>query len=134
MQAAELYLGGATYQQVAERLNYASESGARAAVQADLRRRGEGVDEKRLLVAARLEKVIASYWQAGVERRDEGAAKIVLRALADYSRLLGLDAAMQIHARAGISEAEFARQAAELLRITGPGPLYETHVASVRSR
>lgn len=90
MQAADMYISGATYQQVAERLNYASESGARAAVQSDLRRRGEGVDEKRLLVAARLEKVIASYWSAGVDRRDEGAVKIVLRALADYSRCSGL--------------------------------------------
>jgi hypothetical protein len=87
---------------------------------AESRHLEEGVDEKRLLVAARLEKVITSFWSAGVEHSEKGAAKIVLRALADYSRLYGLDAAMQLHVRPRLSEAEFAAQARQLLEVTGP--------------
>ncbi len=52
---------------------------------------------------------------------DVGAVKAVLAVMERRSRLFGLDTPQRL--AVGISESEFGRRAAELLKITGPGPL-----------
>jgi hypothetical protein len=89
----------------------------------ELRRRGDDVDEKRLEVSARYEALIQAHWSAATTGADPVAANTVMKVMADYTRLWGLDAATRVSLSVGISAEEFAERARELLAITGDAPL-----------
>lgn len=126
LKAVELHLAGHTYSEIAKRLGYRSEAGARMAVNRDFARRSAGVDERREKHSARLETLIASHWSGATSGGDAVAAGVVLRAMADLSRLWGMDAAQRhLVVGAGITETEFAAKAAQLLAVTGDRPLLE---------
>lgn len=65
--------------------------------------------------------LLAAHWTTATEKRNVESAKVILSALCDYAKVFGLEA--PVHMAVGISEAEFARQASELLAITGDEPL-----------
>ena len=74
------------------------------------------------LFRAFLDEMLAAIWDKA-KRGNLGAIREVIRIMERRARLFGCDEPIPINI--GISETEFGERAAELLRITGPGPLYE---------
>jgi hypothetical protein len=68
--------------------------------------------------------MLAAIWDKA-KGGNLGAIREVIRISERRSKLLGLDAPVRVDVAEGISEAEFAEQAAALLRITGDAPLRE---------
>lgn len=97
--AVELVLAGATLQQVADALGYKSKSSAHAAVQrglqADTDRMADSRDEARTLQHRRCERLLRAIWPKALSG-DLGAVDRALRILERESKLLGLDAPVQI--------------------------------------
>jgi hypothetical protein len=121
-EALRLRQSGMTWEAIAARLKYRNPSGPRMAVERLLSRvEHEGAAQLRAVEGRRLDELQASVWGKATAG-DCDAIRTVLRISERRSKLLGLDAPQRVE---GISEKEFAAQAAELLRITGPGPLRE---------
>lgn len=113
--AVELRVQGHQYVRIAAELGWADESGARHAVSRLLdRREAESVDELRKVHSARLEGVRSAFWPTAMSG-DTDAARIVLRTLADLSRLFGLDAPARVAVGPTVSDVEFANEAARLI-------------------
>lgn len=121
--AVELRIAGHPYQAIAAELGYRDESGARKAVDRLLSRIAhEGVAELRAVEGRRLDELQRGVWAAAIAG-DLEAIKTVLAIMTRRARLFGLDAPTPV--AVGISAAEFAKKAAELLDVIGPGPLLE---------
>jgi hypothetical protein len=116
LKAVELRIQGHPYAQIADRLGYADESGARHAVQRNLdRREAESIDEMRAVHSARLEGVLSAFWAAAVAG-DTDAARIVLRTLDSLAKLFGLDAPSRVALGATVGDTvDFANEAARLI-------------------
>lgn len=120
LEAVELRIQGLPYRAIAERLDYADESGARHAVSRLLsRREAEGVSELRAVHSDRLEAVLSGFWVAAIGG-DSEAAKIVLRALDSLGKLWGTNAPTRLQVGPEVSEREFAERAAELIAELNP--------------
>ena len=121
--AVALRIEGRAYAEIADALGYSDESGARHAVSRLLdRREAESVEELRMVEGCRLDAMQAAVWDAALHG-DLDAIKAVLGIMARRARLFGLDKPTAV--AVGISETEFAAQAAELLAVLGPEPLRE---------
>ncbi|OBI92878.1 hypothetical protein [Mycobacterium asiaticum] len=123
--ALELRLAGRCNADIAAALGYASEAGARMAIDRELNRRtAAGVDTLRREHGQRLLSLLSACWDTALGG-DTDAIRTAKQLLDSISKLYGLDAAMQVNLRAGISEREFAQQAAELIDVIngsyGPG-------------
>lgn len=93
-----LRLQGNSWEVVADRADYASGSGAAAAVQTWLQRGAlaDGLEiaaQRARMALERTEQTIAAFWDKMVAG-DADAAKIVLKANADYFRMAGLERAL----------------------------------------
>ncbi|GJO51402.1 hypothetical protein NJB1604_39400 [Mycobacterium marinum] len=119
-----LRLSGMTWEAIAAQLNYRSPGGPRMAVERLLGRiEAEAIGELRKIEGRRLDELQAAVWDKA-RAGDCDAIRTVLRISERRSKLLGLDAPVTL-AVEGITEAEFARAAAELLAVTGDAPLRE---------
>lgn len=123
LQALELYTAGCSYAEIGRRLGYRDHSGPHRAISRLLSRRETfGVDTLRKVHGERLSALLAAVWPAAL-RADLDAVKTALQVLGDIAKLYGLNAPERV--AVGISDTEFATQAAELLAVVGPGPLAE---------
>jgi hypothetical protein len=108
-QAMELRKAGASYSAIAERVGYASESGARKAVATVLARivaeANESAGELRAMTLERLDAMILAIWPA-CRRGDLGAIDRVLRIEAQRAKLLGLDAPERVDVAASVRPGE----------------------------
>ena len=87
--AVELRLAGATYAQIAARLDWSGPSGAHQEVARALRAGESGADQLRELELARLDVLQAAVWPRAVAGRLE-AVDAVLSIMRRRARLLGL--------------------------------------------
>lgn len=119
--AVTLRIEGHSYARIAETLGWSDESGARHAVTRLLDRvEHESVAELRAVEGRRLDELQRGVWDAATSG-DTDAVRAALAVMARRAKLFGLDAPTAF-AVGGISESEFAAQAAELLTaIGGPG-------------
>ena len=89
--ALNLRKAGATFQEIADELGYASPSGAYEAVQSALKKAiSEPAEELRHLELARLDEMQAAVWEA-VQAGDPDAIGSVLRIMGHRMKLLGLE-------------------------------------------
>jgi hypothetical protein len=96
LQALELRLAGATYDEIAERLGYASRSGAFNAVDSALKlTKREPAEGVRRLSAERLDRATLAIWRK-VSAGDLHAIDVLLRVESRRAKLLGLDAPQQL--------------------------------------
>ena len=95
----ELRVGGATFEQVARTLGYASRSTAQKAVvkalQADVTASSDLLNEYRQLLLRRCERLLLAAWPAAI-RGDTKAIRAVVQLLDRESALLGVDAPVQV--------------------------------------
>ncbi|WP_341267048.1 hypothetical protein [Gordonia malaquae] len=119
--ALNLRRDGLPYREIAARLNYADESGARKAVSRLLDRvEAEGVAELRRLESERLDALMAGHWSAAIAG-DTDAARIVLGVIDRRTKLLGLNAPTAVSVGVEpVSEREFAEAAVELIASLRP--------------
>lgn len=116
--------GNYTYAEIAEEVGYASESGARQAVDAILKRRaGEAAELVRPRMIARAEALWGRAWRAVLRADDDGdvdalakAMNAADKALARLSKLHGLDAP-DIAVNIGGDPAELERLRADVTRM-----------------
>lgn len=95
-EVVKLRRGGMTWDMIAQRLGYADPSGARNAyVAASQRIIAEDVGEIRNLEAERLDMAQAAIW-GKVMNGDLQAVQTLIRLMERRSRLLGLDAPVQV--------------------------------------
>lgn len=96
-QAVELRLAGVSLTKIAEAVGYSHASGARQAIMAALQEMlpEETRNEARRREVATLDRLQASNFAAAMSG-DEKAATIVLRCVAQRSKLLGLEAPVQL--------------------------------------
>ncbi|BBX83545.1 hypothetical protein [Mycolicibacterium aubagnense] len=123
--AVELRIQGLPYRVIADRLDYADESGARHAVSRLLaRQEAEAVTELRALQSEQFETVLSKFWQS-MTGGDADAAKIVLRTLDSLVKLWGTNAPTRLAVAPddGMSGIEFAERAAELIAELRPDSL-----------
>lgn len=94
-QALELRKQGYTYAEIAQIVDYASESGARKAVKMAVKKLEKltehEAEEVRTLELARYDAIIKAFWP-GVEGQDDKAGRVVLAAIEARRELLGVDA------------------------------------------
>lgn len=105
-QAVALLQAGATYQQIADRLGYASTSSAFDAVQRGLEGVATATEEVRRLELSRLDALLLSWWQAALGTPaaagraatppDSQAFANVMRIMERRAKLLGLDKPYEI--------------------------------------
>ena len=119
--ALNLRRDGLPYREIAARLAYADESGARKAVSRLLDRvEAEGVAELRRLESERLDALMAGHWSAAIAG-DTDAARIVLGVIDRRTKLLGLNAPTAVSVGVEpIGEREFAEAAVELIASLRP--------------
>jgi hypothetical protein len=92
LQALELRKAGASYRTIAERLGYASASGAHKAVASALKATlREPAGEVRTLELERLDAALLAIWRR-VQNGDDRAIDRLLRIMERRARMLGLDA------------------------------------------
>ena len=101
-QAIRLRMAGATINQIATQLEYASEAGAYKAIMRELKQTaqdmGESTEAVRQLELKRLDQMLFPIWNQ-VLTGDTGAISTALRIQERRASLLGLDAPKQIEAR-----------------------------------
>lgn len=94
----ELRREGKTWQQIAEKVNYATAMGAWKAYQRACQRTlQEPTDEARRIELDRLDALQRTYWEPAVEGNLR-AADFVLRVIDRRARILGIDAPQKIQA------------------------------------
>ena len=121
--ALDLYIAGNSYAEIGRRLGYRDHSGPHRAISRLLdRRESEGVDMLRKVHGARLTELLRAVWPRATAG-DLDAIKTALGVLGDVAKLYGLN--MPERVNVGISETDFAAQAAELLAVVGDAPLRE---------
>ena len=90
--ALELAMAGLSYDEIAEQVGYANRGTAWRAVDEALSTRVvANVDEYRRLTLARFEALIAAHWDEATAQGSTRSADLVLKVLAQQSKLLGLD-------------------------------------------
>ena len=104
-QAIRLRMAGATINQIADQLGYASPAGAYKAIMRELEQTtqdmGESTEAVRQLELKRLDQMLFPIWPQ-VLTGDQGAISTALRIQERRASLLGLDAPKQIEARVRI--------------------------------
>ena len=96
VKALELRKAGASYEQIARQLGYASTSGAYDAVMGALKATlSEPTAEVRKIEVERLDRLMLAFWQRAVGG-DAEALTQVLKIMDRRSRLLGLDAPAKV--------------------------------------
>ena len=92
MQVWKYRVAGATFDQIAKKLDYADESGARAAFKRYVNRTKDEVlaNEIRELHKERLDAALLAIWPA-VERGDLDAIKVMLKILERDAKMFGID-------------------------------------------
>lgn len=119
--ALDLRRDGLPYREIADRLGYSDESGARKAVSRLLdRTEAEGVGELRRLESERLDAIMSAHWPAAIGG-DVDASRIVLGVVDRRAKLLGLNAPAAVTVGVEpIGEREFAEAAVELIAALRP--------------
>ena len=111
--ALQLRAGGATYQQIADTLNYATAAGALKAVRAGLRATlQEPAAELRTLELERLDALLRGIWPRAI-RGEVTAIDRVLKIMGRRAELLGLDAPTRISSELAINHDHAAQLAAQ---------------------
>lgn len=120
-EALRLRLSGMTWEAIQAQMGYRSVRGPAMAVERLLGRiEHEGAAQLRAVESRRLDELLAGVWPKAIAG-DTDAVRTVLRISERRSKLLGLDAPVQV-AVEGIGEQEFAERYAELLRVAGGPP------------
>jgi len=109
-------VAGATFDQIAEKLGYADESGARAAFKRYVNRTKDEVlnSEMRDIHKQRLDVALLAIWPA-VERGDLDAIKVMLSILKRESELLGLDIQVKTEVEVTTYDGIYLRESTERL-------------------
>lgn len=103
-QALLLRRGGASYDQIAQRLGYRDRASAYRAVLAALEQTlREPAEEVRALELERLDALLLAHWPAATSGNVEATDR-VLRIMERRARLLGLDAPRQLNVRLTLHE------------------------------
>lgn len=93
--ALALRLEGKTYDQIAEACNYASDSGARKAVETELQRIRdvtlETAEDLMILTLQQLDMIWGSAWETAQATRDPKAFGTCIKVLDRRAKLMGLD-------------------------------------------
>jgi hypothetical protein len=98
LSALQLRMSGATLSQVAERVGYASSSGAWAAITNLLDSTvAENVAEYRSFHLARLERLLLGVWKAATDG-DDKASQQALRILVEIGKVTGVAAPIKVEA------------------------------------
>ncbi|CAL9612133.1 hypothetical protein SUDANB1_05648 [Streptomyces sp. enrichment culture] len=100
-QALQLWIAGVDLRTIADRVGYADQSAAKKAVDTAVResiaREQADVDELRRLEVLRLDRLQAAFWPAAIKDKDRKAADVVLRCIAQRSKLTGVEAPRRIN-------------------------------------
>jgi hypothetical protein len=110
-QVVQYRQGGATFDQIAKRLNYADESGARAAFKRAMERmRDDAINaEMRELHRQRLEVALTAIWP-NVVQGDLEAIKVMLKILERDAKLYGIDAPVKTEVEVTTYDGNLLRQ------------------------
>lgn len=90
-EALELRVAGLRQAEIARRVGVTQPQVSRMIKQALHEREVAGVDQLRAVEALRIDGLHAAFWPSATERRDVGAAHVILKASDRRSKLLGLD-------------------------------------------
>jgi len=109
-------VAGATFQQIADKLNYANESGARAAFKRYVNRTKDETlaNEIRDLHKERLEVALLAIWPA-VERGDLEAIKVMLKILERDAKMFGIDTPVKTEVEVTTYDGIYLRESTERL-------------------
>lgn len=116
VQAVELRKSGLGFQEIADRLGYASVSGAHKAVMSALRKTlQEPTDELRRLELERLDTMLHSLWPAIVAKNayTPRTVEVALKVMDRRAALLGLDAPKQVEDHRTVTVTIMAEQLAQ---------------------
>ena len=110
-QVVQYRQAGATFDQIAKKLNYANESGARAAFKRAMERmRDDAINaEMRELHRQRLEVALTAIWP-DVLRGDLEAIKVMLKILERDAKLYGIDAPVKTEVEVTSYDGNLLRQ------------------------
>ncbi len=133
-EACRLRVAGMGYAQIAERMNYADESGARKAVDRLLSRTDhEQAAELRQLEGRRLDQLQQAHWVAALQGNTD-AARIVLQVIDRRMKLFGLAAPVKIALDQELTDVAWANQLSGLIDSLGVTGLAEAMQALPGSR
>jgi hypothetical protein len=109
-------VAGATFEQIAEKLGYANESGARAAFKRYVNRTKDETlaNEIRDLHRQRLEIALLAIWPA-VERGDLESIKVMLKILERDAKLFGIDMPVKTEVEVTTYDGIYLRESTERL-------------------
>jgi len=109
-------VAGATFQQIADKLDYANESGARAAFKRYVNRTKDETlnNEIRELHKERLEIALLAIWPA-VERGDLEAIKVMLKILERDAKMFGIDTPVKTEVEVTTYDGIYLRESTERL-------------------
>jgi len=109
-------VAGATFQQIADKLDYANESGARAAFKRYVNRTKDETlaNEIRDLHKERLEVALLAIWPA-VERGDLEAIKVMLKILERDAKMFGIDTPVKTEVEVTTYDGIYLRESTERL-------------------
>jgi len=136
-------VAGATFDQIAKKLDYADESGARAAFKRYVNRTKDEVLSKEIreLHKQRLDVSLLAIWPS-VERGDLDAIKVMLKILERDAKMFGIDTPVKTEVEVTTYDGIYLRESTERLieqlqeieeaeivlgkRISAPGAITET--------
>jgi len=109
-------VAGATFDQIAKKLDYADESGARAAFKRYVNRTKDEVlaNEIRELHKQRLDVALLAIWPA-VERGDLDAIKVMLKILERDAKMFGIDTPVKTELEVTTYDGIYLRESTERL-------------------
>jgi len=109
-------VAGATFDQIAKKLDYADESGARAAFKRYVNRTKDETlaNEIRELHKERLEVALLAIWPA-VERGDLDAIKVMLKILERDAKMFGIDTPVKTELEVTTYDGIYLRESTERL-------------------
>ena len=116
MQVWQYRVAGATFDQIAKKLDYADESGARAAFKRYVNRTKDEVlaNEIRELHKQRLAVALLAIWPA-VERGDLDAIKVMLKILERDAKMFGIDTPVKTELEVTTYDGIYLRESTERL-------------------
>ena len=116
MQVWQYRVAGATFDQIAKKLDYADESGARAAFKRYVNRTKDETlaNEIRELHKERLEVALLAIWPA-VERGDLDAIKVMLKILERDAKMFGIDTPVKTELEVTTYDGIYLRESTERL-------------------
>jgi len=109
-------VAGATFQQIADKLDYANESGARAAFKRYVNRTKDETltSELRELHKERLDAALLAIWPA-VERGDLEAIKVMIKLLERDAKMFGIDTPVKTEVEVTTYDGIYLRESTERL-------------------